>query len=106
MKKNTHWMILSLSVIGMGMGMPSCPGQQELKDKIESLHTTNVELTKKVQTLTTQVNTLNQDMEQVKQLLPQITNVIQAQKGALDELNATVAELKKGKAAPAKKVKK
>jgi len=79
---------------------------QELKDKIESLHTTNVELTKKVQTLTTQVNTLNQDMEQVKQLLPQITNVIQAQKGALDELNATVAELKKGKAAPAKKVKK
>ena len=101
-----NWIVLSLSLLGMGMAMPSCPGQQEAKEKMDALQASNTELTKKVHDLGTQINTLNQDMQQVKQLLPQVTNVIQAQKGALDELSASVAEMKKAKAAPMKKAKK
>jgi len=106
MKKTMNWIVLSLSVLGMGMGMPSCPGQQEAKEKMDALHAANTELSKKVHDLGTQVNTLNQDMQQVKQLLPQMTNVIQAQKGALDELNTAVNEMRKAKTAPLKKAKK
>lgn len=93
MKKHVRWIIFTGAFIGMGMAMPSCPGQQELKTDVDLLRTANTDLSKKVQTLTGQVTSLNTDMTQVKQLLPQITNVIEAQKGALDRLDASIKAL-------------
>src|SRR4051812_11566300 len=93
MKKNLRWMSYSAAFIGMGMAMPSCPGQQAMQQQIDTLQTANMDLSKKVQSLSMQFSTLSNDMAQVKQLLPQMTNVITGQKGALDKLDTDVKQL-------------
>lgn len=105
MKKHLRWIVFSTAFLGMGLSMPSCPGQQAMQQQIDALQTANAEMSKKIQTLTTQVESVNADMTQVKQVLPQMTNVIQAQKGALDQLDASVKEMdaKIAKMGPKKK---
>jgi septal ring factor EnvC (AmiA/AmiB activator) len=93
MNKNLRWLVFSGAFLGMGISMPSCPGQQAMQQQIDSLQASNTDLSKKVQTLNNQLASLNNDMNQVKQLLPQMTNVIQAQKGALDQLDVQVKEV-------------
>lgn len=93
LKKSWKWIILPISVAGMGITMPSCPGQQAMQQQIDSLQTTNQDLNKKIQALTLQVNSLNSDMNQVKQLMPQITSLLTAEKTALEQLDATVKDL-------------
>ena len=98
MKKYYKYLIFAASFVGMGISMPSCPGQQAMQQQIDALQTANLETNKKLHTLQTQVTTFSNDMNQIKQLMPQMTNVIQAQKGALDQLDATVQQMKnKGK---------
>jgi uncharacterized protein HemX len=94
MKKITRALALIASCTGMGMAMPSCPGQQAMQQQIDTVQASNVELAKKVQAQNAQITTLHNDMVQVKQLLPQMSNVIQAQKGSIDQLDASVKELK------------
>ncbi|MGK5083350.1 hypothetical protein WDW37_08580 [Bdellovibrionota bacterium FG-1] len=95
--------------MGLGMAMPSCPGQQEMKDQMTALQTANDGLNKRVQTLTGQVTQLNTEMSQVKQLLQPMANAIQAQKTAMDQLDANMKTLAgkggagKGKAVAKKK---
>ena len=102
MKKYFRYLVFGASFVGMGMSMPSCPGQQAMQQQIDSLQTTNLDLGKKIRTMQTQLTSMSNDMNQVKQLLPQMTNVIQAQKGALDQLDITVQQMRgKGKAKPA-----
>jgi septal ring factor EnvC (AmiA/AmiB activator) len=103
MNKNLKWAVLSLGVLGMGMAMPSCPGQQAMQQQIDSLQTSSTEMTKKVQALNAQVTALQKDMDQAKQLLPQMTNVIQAQKAALDQIEATVRDMRGSKGGAKKK---
>jgi peptidoglycan hydrolase CwlO-like protein len=93
MNKYVRWVVMGAALSGMGIAMPSCPGQQAMQEKIDALQTSETELNKKVQAMQTQITTLNNDMAQVKQLLPQMTNVIQAQKGALEQLDATVKSM-------------
>jgi hypothetical protein len=103
MKKYFRYLIFAASFAGMGIAMPSCPGQQAMQLQIDGLQTTNLDTSKKLRALQTQVTGLSNDMNQVKQLLPQMTNVIQAQKGALDQLDVTVQQLRNKGKAPAKK---
>ncbi|MBI2711376.1 MAG: hypothetical protein HYX41_00740 [Bdellovibrio sp.] len=94
MNKNLKWAVLSLSVIGMGMAMPSCPGQQAMQQQIEALQTSNTDMQKKVSALSKDVATLQAEMNQAKELIPQMTNVIQAQKAAMEQLEATVKDIR------------
>lgn len=104
MKKYFKYLIFAASFAGMGIAMPSCPGQQALQQQIDTFQNNYLDTNKKIRTLQTQVTGLSNDMNQVKQLLPQMTNVIQAQKGALDQLDATVQQMRnKGKPPVAKK---
>ena len=104
MKKYFKYLVFAASFAGMGIAMPSCPGQQAMQQQVDALQTANLEAGKKFRTLQTQVTGLSNDMNQVKQLLPQMTNVIQAQKAALDQLDVTVQQLRnKGKGPIAKK---
>lgn len=93
MKKQVQWLIYATAFAGMGIAMPSCPGQQEMKQQIEALQTSNQELNLQIKKMHKELQSLNSDMGQVKQVLPQMTNVIQAQKGALDQLEAKVNSL-------------
>src|SRR5690348_6893921 len=85
--------LIAVVLVCMGFAMPTCPGQQEMQLKIDNLQATQVEFTKKIQKLEAQAASVDADMAQVKQLLPQITNVIQSQKVTLDQLGATVQAL-------------
>lgn len=102
LKLDKKWTILPLSLLTMGIAMPSCPGQQEMQDKITALQTANTDLTKKVQTLNQQLTSLNNDMNQVKQILPQMTNLLTTQKATLDQLDATVKTMQSKKSSKKK----
>ncbi len=94
MKEHLKKIVISLAAVGsMGIAMPQCPGQQEMQQKMDMIQVSNAELGRKVQKLESQVSTIDADMAQVKQLLPQMTNVIQAQKGALDQVAAQIKDV-------------
>jgi septal ring factor EnvC (AmiA/AmiB activator) len=106
MKLNKSLFLIPTAIGLMGMAMPSCPGQQAMQQQIDALQTANTELTKKVQTLTLEVNTINTDMAQVKQILPQITNLMTTQKTTLDQYDIAIKDLQAkwtAKSAPKKK---
>lgn len=90
---NRFYVILIAAFLGMGMSMPSCPGQQAMQQQIDTLTTQNADLTKKLQGADSQIKTLNADMTQVKTLLKPMADAIQAQKTAMDQLNANLTEL-------------
>lgn len=102
-------------MVGMGMSMPSCPGQQAMQQQIDTLQTAQTDLQKKLQAMDAQLKAQSATNDQVKTLLEQMTGAIQAQRGALEQLNTDVKDLKArpvpapapvktvGKARPAKK---
>jgi peptidoglycan hydrolase CwlO-like protein len=110
---NTKLVVILVSAfIGMGMSMPSCPGQQAMQQQIDTLTTTNADLAKRVQAMDSQVRSLNSDMSQVKQLLKPMSDAIGAQKAAMDQLDGNLKTLQasmtakpaaKGAAAKSKK---
>ena len=85
-----RWIALVCAFLGMGIAMPNCPGQQETKQQLETLQQAHAELIKKNQGLGNQITALNNDMNQVKQILPQITQMLEAHKNSLDRLNASI----------------
>lgn len=76
----------------LGMSMPGCPGGA-LQTQVDTLQTANVDLTKKVQTLATQLGGVTNDMTQVKSLLAQMTALMTAQKTTVDQLETKIKEL-------------
>ena len=94
MKKSLKLSILSATFVLMGFTMPSCPGQEAMEQRIAALETNKLDLTKKVQSLNAQVTSVNKDMGEMRQVLVQMTTVIQAQKGAIEQLEASINALK------------
>ncbi len=87
-----NWVVLSCAILGMGLGMPGCPNQ-EMQQQMEILRNNNTDLSKKIQALSTQITTLNNDLIQIKQLLPEMTGVMTLQKNTMKELDDNVKEL-------------
>lgn len=95
--------VTAAMVLGMAITMPSCPGQQALQQQVDSLTTSNADMTKKLQAVDSQVKRMDGEMGQMKLLLSQMTNVISAQKNALEQLDGAIKEIQskmapKGKA--------
>lgn len=90
MNKKLTWVAFGAAFAGMGMAMPSCPGQQAMQQQIDALNAKNGELEKRVQTMNTQLTTVNKDMGDVKTLLSQVSNTVLAQKQAIEQLDAAV----------------
>lgn len=88
-----RWLALAAAVLSMGIAMPSCPGQQEMRQQIDALQNNQNDLTRKVQVMDTQIHTLAQAADQQKQAIGEMANVIQAQKAAMDQLNASLQQL-------------
>ncbi|MCM2322462.1 MAG: hypothetical protein NDJ90_04290 [Oligoflexia bacterium] len=97
------WLAIPAAIAGMGISMPSCPGQQAIQQQIDALQAGNADLTKKVQTLETQNKIITQEMLQVKQLLEQMTSAIQSQKAELTLATTAIKELQARPVAPAPK---
>ncbi len=96
-KGKLNGIVLGMAVIGLGFAMPSCPGQEAMQQQINSVQTVNQELVKKIQTVTNQVNSLNSEINQMKQYMVQSTNVFAAQEALNNQLKKSIEELKSPK---------
>lgn len=94
------YVILLAAFIGMGMSMPSCPGQQAMQQQIDTLTSQNAELVKRFQVMDSQIKMLNKDMGDVKSLLKPIADTVQAQKTSIDQLDANLKEIQSKMTAP------
>jgi peptidoglycan hydrolase CwlO-like protein len=90
-----NWIVLGMAVVGLGFAMPSCPGQDAMQQQINSLQSANQELTKKVQTLSTQVTAISGEVNQMKQYMVQSTNVFAAQEALNAQLKKSIEEMSK-----------
>lgn len=93
MKSLRNLTVISLAALSLGIAMPSCPGQKEMQQQIETLQTAHTEMAKKLNEQEALVHSLTNDMNQVKQLLPQMTNVIESQKATIEQLDASIKRL-------------
>ncbi len=97
LNRNRVRLVIGVGLLCMGIAVPSCPGQKEVQDRVDALQMQHTELMKKVGSLSASVTSLTKDMNDVKQVLPQITAVIQAQKNALEQVSSDVKGLSKKK---------
>lgn len=95
------YVVLFAAFLGMGMSMPSCPGQQALQEQVDKLTSQNADLNKRVMSMDANVKQLDNDMSQVKQLLKPLADTVQAQKGAMELLDANLKEVQTKLAAKA-----
>ncbi len=97
MNHYSRWPILLTASLGLGLSMPSCPGQKEMQQQLDHLQTQNTELAKTIEKLSTQTNGLVSEIAQIRQILPSVTAVLQAQKNEVDSLRTRVESLEKKK---------
>lgn len=103
MNKKLTLLAFGSAFIGMGIAMPSCPGQQAMQQQIDADSAKSAENAKNIQTLTGQVKTISDDLAQVKTQLSQVSNTVLAQKASIEQMEATLKAASAHKAAPAKK---
>jgi peptidoglycan hydrolase CwlO-like protein len=103
MKRKLRWLTLVVAFAGMGIAMPQCPGQQALQQQVDTLQTSNSDLTKKLQAVDSQVKALNDEMNQVKQLLAGMANSIQESKVQVETMTKELKAKPSAQAKPASK---
>jgi|GEM_PF-1057366 peptidoglycan hydrolase CwlO-like protein len=89
MKKKFRVLLLA-SFFGLGIALPDCNNQQGMQQKLEAMEASHKELARKIQAIETHLKTVDGDLNEIKGLLPQITNVLTAQKTSVGKLEADV----------------
>jgi hypothetical protein len=92
MKEKLRVLLLA-SFFGLGVGLPDCNNQQGLQQKLEAMEASHKEIARKIQAIETHLRTIDGDITEMKGLLPQITNVLTAQKTSVSKLEADVKVL-------------
>ena len=92
--------LMVAAFFGLGMSMPSCPGQQAMQQQIDTLTQQNADLTRRLMAIDGRLKPVEADMSQVKQLLKPMSDAIQAQKAAMDQLDANIKNIQAKLAAP------
>ena len=93
MNSKIRVLVFAIAVVGMGISMPSCPGQDAMQKQIDSLTQSNADLKRQVAAMDTTVKSTATDMGQAKQLLEQMTNAIQAQKTSVMNLETSIKDV-------------
>jgi hypothetical protein len=101
MNKKMSIVALSAAFIGMGVAMPQCPGEKAMQQQVDTLQASNVDMTRKLSMLDSQVKQVNQDLGQTRQLLTQLASAVTAQKDAMDRMDAAVKDIQTKMAAAA-----
>jgi len=95
--------IAATAVLGLGFTMPSCPGQQAMQQQVDALQTKVNEDAGKIEALSTQVATMNQQLTEARNLLCTVSQTVLGQKDqimALEEgLKEAQSKLSSGKGA-------
>ena len=92
-----RWLLIPLAILGMGISMPSCPGQQAMQQQIDGVEKREGALAQRTQTLENQLRSLSSEMGGVKQQLANISGTIIEQKHAIEKLTEEVSRLKAAK---------
>jgi peptidoglycan hydrolase CwlO-like protein len=98
--------IFIAAFIGMGMSLPSCPGDKAMQQQIDMLNQSNQDMTRKLQNLDTQIKGTGGDIIAQKSLITQLATTVGAQKDAIDNLYNQIKSLEAKMATPAPKAKK
>lgn len=93
MKKTMSIVACTAAFIGMGMGMPQCPGEKAMQDQVDSLKATQITMTQKLNSVDAQAKAANMDVGQIKQAITQLAGAVDAQKDALKRLDESIKEL-------------
>jgi peptidoglycan hydrolase CwlO-like protein len=101
MKNPTRALVFLLASLGMGITMPSCPGQEAMQQQIDSLTAKNADLTKKVAAMSATVDTSNKELNDIKQLLGQLGPALDAQKTYITSLSTQIQDVQAKLAAQA-----
>ena len=107
-RKLLFWVTMTVSTFGLGIAMPSCPGQQAMQQQVDLLQTKNRELSTRIQTMENSLKTMTADLDQLRQLPGKITPALQSYQAELEKINTAITamqtQMKSGgsKAAPAK----
>jgi peptidoglycan hydrolase CwlO-like protein len=78
--------IFIAAFIGMGMSLPSCPGDKAMQQQIDMLQASNQDMTRKLQNLDNQLKSSANDIIGQKSLITQLATTVSAQKEAIDNL--------------------
>lgn len=97
MNRKTTAIALGLSVIGMGIAMPNCPGQQT-QQMMEQLTTKQTEMNTKVQMMDNTVKTLQKDIADMKTLVGQMSSTIMTQTQKIEQLETETKAMSAAKA--------
>ena len=103
MNKKFTGIVLTAAVFGMGLSMPSCPGQQAMQEQVEALKTSQADSNKKIQALDAQIKKMTGDVDQMKALVSQVSNAVLAQKMAIENMDAALKAVQSKPAAGKKK---
>lgn len=91
--KNLRWLILGAAVAGMGLGMPSCPGQQAMQEQVDKVQKENVTMNRSIVQMRESVTAVSGDMAQTKTLLAAMADSIKGSEAKLQELTLKVTSL-------------
>lgn len=105
MKKTLTGFAFIVAILGMGISMPSCPGQQAMQDKVDALEKSNADLRKAVMTSADTSRAMAADLSTVKTEIGQMSQELQAEATRLGTLDASVNDIKARLAAPPAKTK-
>jgi chromosome segregation ATPase len=95
--------IFIAAFIGMGMSLPSCPGDKAMQQQIDMLQASNQDMTRKLQNLDNQLKSSGNDVVAQKSLITQLATTVSAQKEAIDNLYNQIKILQAKAAQPAPK---
>jgi len=92
-KRNLYWALAAVVSVGMGMTMPSCPGQQALQQSVDAVQATTNDHAKKLTSQQAQVNLVNSEVGKLKEVVAQMNTTIEAQKGSIKQLEDAMKSL-------------
>jgi len=92
MKPQLTWTAIAAASIGLGLSMPSCPGQQAMQEQIDAQAQKVTKLEQYVQAVDNRLKNIEKDMGDSKMLLGQVTQTIAAQTDALTKIDQSLKD--------------
>lgn len=88
LSRTFRWILFSAAFVGLGIAMPSCPGQQAMQQQVETLSSKVNETVKLLHSHESQMKQLGTEVSQLRSVLSQLNNIVGAQKLAMEALEA------------------
>ncbi len=92
----------SAAFVAMGMGMPDCGGKA-MQQQLDAVQASQQTMTTKLTMMESKVKMMTEESNQTKQLITQLSQVVTAQKDAIDREDAAIKDIQAKLTAPPKK---